>query len=179
MPDKRGRLSLLCSSGFCKRLQILSKVYTISGYLSIPQHVLFFLRQKIVFLFSPHTKSCQALSPCLHVPILRASVCTDYACSWESGEAPGLHLLCFQITETCVRDEFCQILHAAPSSVKSRSLAHSFLLMLEISNNQTPSRLEHTCNFREPLTLEGSGQMVHHQSREHHIERLIGERELL
>src|SRR5713101_4998902 len=63
--------------------------------------------------------------------------------------------------------------------MKARSLTRSFLLVLEISDDQAPPWFEHTSDFREPLTLEGSRQMMHHQGREHHVERLIGERKLL
>src|SRR5258708_12268280 len=63
--------------------------------------------------------------------------------------------------------------------MKARSLPRSFLLVLEISDDQAPPWFEHTSDSREPLTLEGSRQMMHHQGRQHHIERLIGERELL
>src|SRR5712692_7690611 len=106
-------------------------------------------------------------------------VCTDKACSWESREAWGLHLLRFHLRETGVRDEGCQILHAAPPGVKSRSLTLAFLLVLEIGNDQASPWFEHTGDFSESLTLEASRQMMHHQGREHHIERLIGEGELL
>src|SRR6266571_8692379 len=81
--------------------------------------------------------------------------------------------------ETGLLDEGSQILKAAPPGVKSRSLARSFLLALEIGNDQTPPWFEHTSDFSESLTLEASRQMMHHQGREHHIERLIGEGELL
>src|SRR6266568_347958 len=103
----------------------------------------------------------------------------DYACSWKSREAWGLHLLRFQIFETGVRDHGSQILYAAPSGVKSRSPALAFLLALEIGNNQSPPWLEHPGDFRESLTFEARRQMMHHQGSEHHIERLIGEGELL
>ena len=52
-----------------------------------------------------------------------AFVCTDYACSWESREAWGPHLLRFQMVETGFRDSGSQIVHAAPPGVKARSLA--------------------------------------------------------
>jgi len=72
--------------------------------------------------------------------------------------------------ETGIRDYGGQILHAAPPGVKSRSLARSFLLALEIGNDQAPPGFEHTDDFRESLTLEISRQMMHHQGREHHID---------
>src|SRR5207244_6244428 len=67
----------------------------------------------------------------------------------------------------------------APPGVKAHSLARSVLLALEIGNDQAPPWFEYTGDFRKALTLEGSRQMMYHQGREHHIERLIGERELL
>src|SRR5258708_10741265 len=111
--------------------------------------------------------------------LVSAFVCTDYACPWESREAWGLHLLYFQMFKTSLLDEGCQILHAASPSVKARSLACSFLLALEIGNDQATSWFEHTSDFRESLTLEARRQMMHHQGREHHIDRLIGEGDLL
>src|SRR5258708_36424079 len=103
----------------------------------------------------------------------------DAACAWKSRTAGGLHLLRFQLCETGARDHGGQLLHAAPPGVKARSPALAFLLALEIGNNQSPPWLEHPGDFSESLTFEGSRQMVHHQGREHHIERLIGEGELL
>jgi len=108
-----------------------------------------------------------------------AFVCTDKADSRESREAWGLHLLRFHLLETSVRDDGSQIWYAAPSSMKARSLTRSFLLVLEISNDQSPPRFEHTGDFSQSLTFEGSRQMMHHQGREHHIKCLIEERELL
>src|SRR5260221_11784732 len=81
--------------------------------------------------------------------------------------------------ETGLLDEGSQILKAAPPGVKARSLARSFLLALEIGNDQAPPWFEHPGDFRESLTFEARRQMMHHQGREHHIERLIGEGELL
>src|SRR5947209_1441237 len=107
-----------------------------------------------------------------------AFVRMDYACSWKSREARGLHLLRFQMVETGVRDHASQVLHAAPPGVKACGPALAFLLALEIRNNQSPPWLEHPGDFSESLTLEGSRQMMHHQGREHHIERLVGEGEL-
>lgn len=63
-------------------------------------------------------------------------------------------------------------LHAAAPGVKSRSLALAFPLGLEIGNDQAPASFEHTSDFGKSLTLEASGQMMHHQGREHHIETL-------
>src|SRR6266581_4007154 len=103
----------------------------------------------------------------------------DYACSWKSREAWGLHLLRFQIFETGVRDHGSQILYAAPPGVKARSPALAFLLALEIGDNQSPLWLEHPGDFSESLAFEARRQMMHHQGREHHIERLIREGELL
>src|SRR5262249_30888813 len=70
-------------------------------------------------------------------------------------------------------------LNAAPAGVKSRSQARSFLLALEIGNDEAPASFEHTGDFSETLTLEVTRQMMHHQGREHHIERPIGKGELL
>ena len=70
-----------------------------------------------------------------------AFVCPDKACSWESREAWGPHLLRFQLLETGFFDEGSQILHAAPPGVKSRSLALAFLLALKIGNDQAPPGL--------------------------------------
>ncbi len=81
--------------------------------------------------------------------------------------------------ETGVRDQGSQILHTAPPGVKSRSLALAFLLALEIGNDQAPPWFEHTGDFSESLTFEAIRQMMHHQGREHYIERLIGEGEML
>src|SRR5260370_4132843 len=81
--------------------------------------------------------------------------------------------------ETSLRDYGRQILHAASPGVKARSLACSFLLALESGNDQASPWFEHTSDFSESLTFEATRQMMHHQGREHHIERLIGEGELL
>src|SRR6266478_1635643 len=108
-----------------------------------------------------------------------AFVCPDKACSWESREAWGPHLLYFHLIETGVLDHGSQILYAAPPGVKARSLASPFLFVREIGNDQAPPWFEHPGNFREPLAFEASGQMMHHEGREHHIERLSGKRELL
>src|SRR5260370_20695350 len=128
------------------------------------------------YLFAP--ASSQGLAPRLYA-LVSVFVCMDKACSWESREAWGLHLLRFHLRETVVRDAGCQILHSAPPGVKSRSLTLAFLLVLEIGNDQASPCFEHTGDFSESLTLEASRQMMHHQGREHHIERLIGEGELL
>src|SRR5260370_32896398 len=80
-------------------------------------------------------------------PFVLAFVCTDDACSWESREAWEPHLLRFKIFETGVRDHGSQLLHAAPPGVKSRSLARSFLLALEIGNDQASPWFEHPTNF--------------------------------
>src|SRR5260370_2672961 len=83
------------------------------------------------------------------------------------------------MVESGVRNHSRQFLHAAPPGVKSRSLARSVLLALEIGNNQAPPWFEHTGDFSESLTFEAIRQMMHHQGREHHIERLIGEGKML
>jgi hypothetical protein len=111
--------------------------------------------------------------------ILLAFVCSDDTCSWESREAWWPQLLRFQLVETGFLEEDSQIVHAAPPGRKARSPARSVLLMCEIGDDQAPSWFEHTSDFRESLTFEGSRQMMHHQGREHHIKRLVRERELL
>jgi hypothetical protein len=58
-------------------------------------------------------------------------------------------------------------------------LAHSFLLAREIGNHHAPAWFEHSRDFRDSLHFETRRQMMHHQGREHHIERLIGKGELL
>src|SRR5215469_987545 len=63
--------------------------------------------------------------------------------------------------------------------MKARSPARSFLLVLEISDDQSPPGFEHTGDFSESLTFEGSWHMMHHQGREHHIKCLIEKGELL
>jgi hypothetical protein len=68
-----------------------------------------------------------------------AFVGQDYACSWESREAWEPHLLRFHPLEAGVRDQGDQILDTAPPGVKARSQARSFLLALEIGNDQAPS----------------------------------------
>src|SRR5258707_4751912 len=85
--------------------------------------------------------------------LVSAFVCTDYACPWESREAWGPHLLYFQMFETSLRDYVRQILHAASPGVKARRLACSFLLALEIGNDQASPWFEHTSDFRESLKL--------------------------
>ncbi len=70
-------------------------------------------------------------------------------------------------------------MHAASPGVKSHGLALAFLLALEIGNDQAPPWFEHPGDFSESPTFEASRQMMHHQGREHHIERLIGEGEML
>ncbi|GHO68073.1 hypothetical protein KSC_069650 [Ktedonobacter sp. SOSP1-52] len=45
---------------------------------------------------------------------------------------------------------------AAPSDMKARRQASSFLLVLEVSGNQSSPRFEHTSHFRKSLTFEGS-----------------------
>src|SRR6266700_828353 len=136
------------------------------------------LKHRIFLAFSLRAKSSQSLAPRLYA-LVSAFVCTDKANSWESREAWGLHLLRFHLLETSVRDDGSQILYAAPSGMKARSLTRSFLLVLEISVDQSPPRFEHTGDFSESLTFEGSRQMMHHQGREHHIKCLIGEGEML
>src|SRR5262249_39834700 len=108
-----------------------------------------------------------------------AFVCMDYACIWKNREACGPHLLRFQMFETSVREHDSQIANATPPCMKARSLALAFLLGLEIGNDQVSPWFEHTSDFSESLTLEVAGQMMHHQGREHHIKRLIGEGEML
>src|SRR5262249_10852048 len=110
---------------------------------------------------------------------LSVFVCPDKACSWESRESWRPHLLRFYWCETSVRDQGNQFVQAAASGVKARSLAHSFLLALEIGNHQPPASFEHTSDFSETLTLEAIGQMMHHNRTEHHIECLIREGKLL
>ena len=68
---------------------------------------------------------------------------------------------------------------AASASVKTSCLACSFLLALEIGNDQAPAWFEHPRNFHKSLPFEARRQMMHHQGREHHIERLVGKGELL
>src|SRR5260370_25277238 len=85
------------------------------------------------YLFAP--ASSQGLAPRLYA-LVSVFVCTDKACSWESREAWGLHLLRFHLRETGVLDEGCQLLPPAPPGAKSRSLALAFLLLLQIDNDQ-------------------------------------------
>jgi hypothetical protein len=47
--------------------------------------------------------------------------------------------------------------------VKARRLALAVQLTHEIDNDQAPSGLEHAGDFREPLIVQGSRQMMHHQ----------------
>src|SRR5712692_5029076 len=112
-------------------------------------------------------------------PIVSAFVCPDKACSWESREAWGPHLLRFHPLETGVRDQGDQILDAAPPGVKARRSTLAVLLAREIGNDQASPWFEHPGDFSESLTFEALRQMMHHQGREHHVERLIGERDLL
>src|SRR5262249_9299455 len=63
--------------------------------------------------------------------------------------------------------------------MESRPAARSLALVGEIGDYQAPTRLEHTGDFRESLTLEASWQMVQHQGREDHIEHLIREGQVL
>ena len=65
----------------------------------------------------------------------------DKACSWESREAWGLHLLRFHLGETSVRDQGSQFLQAAPPGMKARRLAPAILLAREIGNDQAPPGL--------------------------------------
>jgi hypothetical protein len=81
--------------------------------------------------------------------------------------------------ETRTRDHGSQILHAAPPGMKARSLALAFFLGLEIGNDHSSPLFEHPGDFSQSLAFEGSRHMVHHQHREYHIERLLGEGELL
>src|SRR5215469_16880862 len=105
--------------------------------------------------------------------------CPKEARSGEGGEAYRTHLLRFQLGETSSRDQGSQLLQAAPPGVKARSPAHSFLLACEIGDDQATTRFKYPGDFCEPLAFEGSRQMMHHQRREHRIERLIGEGKLL
>ena len=141
-------------------------------------HVVVLLKHRVFLSLSRGAKSIQGLAPRLYA-LVSVFVCTDKACSWESRESWEPHLLRFQLFETGVLGEGSQILHAAPPGVKARSPALAFLLALEIGNDQAPPWFEHTGDFRESLTFEALRQMMHHQGREHHIERLIGEGELL
>src|SRR5437660_8462260 len=50
---------------------------------------------------------------------------------------------------------------------------------LKIEDEQATPRLEHASNFGESLTLEFLRQMVHHQTTEYDIERVVGKGELL
>ena len=88
--------------------------------------------------------------PCADVCI-SVFVCTDDACSWESREARGPQFLRCQLAETGFLEEGLQILDAAPSSMKACRLACSFLLVLEISENQSSPRFEDTSNFSESV----------------------------
>src|SRR6266568_5636155 len=129
-----------------------------------------------------HGEECsleRSSSSLLTRTFLWALVCTDDARSWESREACGPHLLRFQLGEPGVRDQGSQVVQAASPGVKARRLARSVLLAREIGNDQAPPWFEHPGDFRESLTFEARRQMMHHQGREHHIERLIGEGELL
>src|SRR6266545_6085675 len=110
---------------------------------------------------------------------LSAFGCSDKACSRKRREAWGPHLLCFHLRETGVRDQGSQLVQAAAPSVKARRLARSVLLACEIGNDEAPTWFEHPRDFRESLPFEARRQMMHHQGREHHIERLIGKGELL
>ncbi len=50
---------------------------------------------------------------------------------------------------------------------------------LKIEDEQATPWLEHTSNFGESLTLEFIRQMVHHQTTENHVERVVRKGELL
>src|SRR5205823_3859102 len=50
---------------------------------------------------------------------------------------------------------------------------------LKIEDEQVTSWLEHASNFGESLTLEFLRQMVHHQTTENDIERVVRKGELL
>src|SRR5438876_168972 len=52
------------------------------------------------------------------------------------------------------------------------------LSRLKIEDEQATPRLEHASNFGESLTLEFLRQMVHHQTTEYYIERVVGKGEL-
>src|SRR6266487_2738742 len=108
-----------------------------------------------------------------------AFVCTDKASSWESREASRSHLLCFYSLKAGVFDQSDQVGDAASPGVKARSPTPTVLLAREIGNDEAPPWFEHPGDFRESLAFEGNRQMVHHQGREHRIERLIGEGKLL
>src|SRR6266511_2281628 len=110
---------------------------------------------------------------------LSAFGCSDKACYRKRREAWGPHLLCFHLRETGVRDQGSQFGQAAAPGVKARRLARSVLLACEIGNDEAPTWFEHPRDFRESLPFEARRQMMHHQGREHHIERLIGKGELL
>src|SRR6266566_7114377 len=49
---------------------------------------------------------------------------------------------------------------------------------LHIKNEQATSRLEHASNFSKSLPLEFPRQMVHHQTAENHVERVVRKGEL-
>ena len=70
-------------------------------------------------------------------------------------------------------------MHTAPSGVKASRQTLAILLAREIGDNQTPLWFEYTGDFSQSLLFETRRQMMHHQGRKHHIERLIGERKLL
>lgn len=106
-------------------------------------------------------------------------VCHNQTGSWKSRETVGWPLLCIHLSKSGILDESSQTLYAAPTRVKSPGLAVAFLLGHEIGNDQTATGFEHTSDFGEPLTFEASGQMMHHQGAEHHVERLVSEGELL
>src|SRR6266567_7214597 len=50
---------------------------------------------------------------------------------------------------------------------------------LKIDNQQATPWVEHASNFGESLTLEFIRQMVHHQTTENHVERVVRKGELL
>src|SRR5947209_15015922 len=93
----------------------------------VTMHVVVLPKHSIFLSLSLGAKSSQGLAPCLYA-LVSVFVCTDKACSWESREAWGPHLLRFHLRETGIRDEGCQILYAAPPGVKARSQACPFRL---------------------------------------------------
>src|SRR5579859_176714 len=79
---------------------------------------------------------------------------TDKAYSWERRGARGRYLLCFQALKSCLFEQRHKIMHPASSGVKARSPTRPVGFVCEVSNDQAPSRFEHTSDFRDPLTFE-------------------------
>src|SRR6266566_8198895 len=67
----------------------------------------------------------------------------------------------------------------APLLHMSLALVTLGLLLHEIENKQATSWLEHASNFSKTLTLEFLRQMVHHQTTEDHVERVVRKGKLL